>query len=80
MITWAHFDTATGTDRARRLGQASSRSDERANASMTLAGFPFAAGLTLNARAVRSLDRLEACPTFAKRPPPGSRGSIKDAP
>jgi beta-galactosidase len=60
----AHLDGAPGTGRASEVGQASSLSDERASASMKPFGFPGAVGGELNARAARSPDRLEACPTL----------------
>ncbi len=60
----SHLDSGPGTNGANEVGQASSLSDERASASMTLLGYLGAARPELNARATRSSDRLEACPTF----------------
>ncbi len=58
------FDTASGIGRPNKVGQASSLSNERASASLTLSGFLGASGCGLDARAGPSPDRLEACPTF----------------
>jgi hypothetical protein len=75
----ARPDPGAETYEAERVGQASSLSDERASASMELLAFRCSAKTEVTARPVRSSDRLEACPTFLERPPPGNRWAASNA-